>query len=79
MRGIPRGTIRPWDGSLISIRVELGQVGRASSAFVICKRSRVRGFAGSRGLSVGTNSALQDRPLARCRQAGEGRHRSGLR
>jgi hypothetical protein len=40
LRGIPGGTIRPLDGWLISIRVELGQVGCTSSAFVIGKRSR---------------------------------------
>jgi hypothetical protein len=26
MRGIPRGMIRPWDDSLISIRAEFGQL-----------------------------------------------------
>jgi hypothetical protein len=40
MRGISRGNIRPWDGSLISIRVELSQVSRTGSASVMCKRSR---------------------------------------
>jgi hypothetical protein len=42
VKGIPRGKIRPWDGSVISIRVELGQVARPNSAFVICRRSGVR-------------------------------------
>ena len=36
--------IRPWDGWLISIRVELGQVGCTGSALVVCKRSRDRNF-----------------------------------
>jgi hypothetical protein len=40
MRSIPRGKFRPWDGWLISIRVELGPVGRTSSAFVTYKRSQ---------------------------------------
>jgi hypothetical protein len=43
MRGIPRGSIRPWDGWLVSIRVELGQVSCASSAFVLYTRSPVPG------------------------------------
>jgi hypothetical protein len=38
-RAIGRGKIRPSDGLLISIRVKLGQVGRTSSAFVMCRRS----------------------------------------
>ena len=41
MRGIPRDKIRPWDGCLISIGVELGQVGCTSGAFVIGRRSAV--------------------------------------
>jgi hypothetical protein len=42
MRGIPGGKIRPWDGWLISIRVEFGQAGHTSGAFVICNRSPLR-------------------------------------
>jgi len=41
MRGIPRDKIRLWDGCLISIGVELGQVGCTSGAFVIGRRSAV--------------------------------------
>jgi hypothetical protein len=43
LRGVTRGKIRPWDGCMISIRVKSGQVGCTSSAFVMCRRSRVRG------------------------------------
>jgi hypothetical protein len=39
MRGFPRGKMRPWDGCLISSRVNLGRVGGTGSIFVICKRS----------------------------------------
>jgi hypothetical protein len=71
MRGSPRGKIRPWDGRLISIRVELGQVGRTSSAFVMRNRSRAPGCAGVPGLSSGTPSKIGS--------GGERRYRSGLR
>jgi hypothetical protein len=57
MTGIPRGKIRPWDGCLISIRMEFDQVSCPSSAFVVCKRSRdlqlpvLSGVGPARGLA----------------------------
>jgi hypothetical protein len=62
MRGVPRGKIRPGDGSLISIRAELGQVGFTSGAFVMCNRSRVQGLAGTPGISGDGNWTVQNRP-----------------
>jgi hypothetical protein len=67
MRGIPGGKIRPWDSWLISIRVESGQVGRTSGAFVMCKRSP----AGLRsGRWIARTASAQSSPgyglMARC-------------